>query len=231
VLVRQARTVKWWQQAARIFLTFFSKGHRSLTAITGLKGFSHLPASGCGKTRMCPFGICPSATTCQSCKTMVMMCLTNRLSTIWQSTSHPSETALGLKTNTGTTATKKDATKVVKSLVTDTEIDKKMKGMFLLSRAMFAMTANYIISTSLLRHPKQFAGIIDGRRPSPASFKQAPTAAAMKNYILSSYEETQENRNKQKKNEWFKISLGFSLIFLTYIFDIMFWCINAVTQC
>ena len=79
--------------------------------------------------------------------------LVNELDTYFQPMSD-SLNALCNKTSSIPTA--KDAKKVVKSLVADTTMDETMEKIFQISGALFAMSSNYVIATSLLRHPKQY---------------------------------------------------------------------------
>ena len=65
--------------------------------------------------------------------------------------------ALGNKTTSSPTA--KDAKKVLKSLVTDTTFDAETDKIFQLSSALFAISSNYLISTALVHHPKQFSAL------------------------------------------------------------------------
>jgi hypothetical protein len=187
--------VKWWQQALRSFITPYGK---ATEAPDPSQVFKRLQPFTCEWLTRPEYALSEFAETI----TNNLPVLENNADDVLRDSfvnplvAHftpltDNLKALDNKTTTTTTATRKDASKVVKSLVTDTAIDEKMEKMFQVSGAMFAMSANYIISTSLLRHPKQFAGIIDGKRPSAASFKSSPTPAAMKDYILSSYDQTQ----------------------------------------
>ncbi len=52
------------------------------------------------------------------------------------------------------------------------------------------MSANYLIATSLLRHPKEFSKLVAGENNrAAAAFKQLGTVRAMKNYVLQPFEE------------------------------------------
>ena len=86
-------------------------------------------------------------------------------------------------------ATAKDAKKVLKLLVTDTEMDSAMDQIFQLSSSLFAVSTNYLISTALVRHPKQFAALVETKRKSAGIFKEKRSAMAMKGSILSTYED------------------------------------------
>ena len=112
-------------------------------------------------------------------KTQDVLCLSlvNELDVHFQPMS---DSLNALDKKTSSIPTRKDAKKDVKSLVPDTTMDETMEKIFQISGALFAMSSKYVIVTSLLRHPNQFAGIIDGKRPSAAAFKQSPCASAMK---------------------------------------------------
>jgi hypothetical protein len=95
-----------------------------------------------------------------------------------------------LNKKTPSTPTVTEAKDIVKSLVTDNNVDSAMEDLFKVSAALFAISANYIMATSVLRHPKQFAQAIDGTKgKESAEFKRTGSASAMKDYLLHSYEE------------------------------------------
>ncbi len=86
------------------------------------------------------------------------------------------------KKNTESTPTAEDAKKVLRLMLDDDDLDSKMDQIFHLSGAMFAMSANYLIATSLLRHPKEFSKLVAGENNrAAAAFKQLGTVRAMKN--------------------------------------------------
>ena len=64
-----------------------------------------------------------------------------------------------------------------------------MEKMFHGSGAMFAISANYLISSSVLHHPKEFAKIIDPKSKQAQIFKNSGSPKDMKNYILSTFAE------------------------------------------
>ena len=82
-----------------------------------------------------------------------------------------------------------DAKEVLRSMLDNDELDKKMEQMFLLSGAMFAMSANYLIGTSLLRHPNEYRKMVSGQTNVAAAFRQQPNVQAMKNYVLHAFKD------------------------------------------
>ena len=70
-----------------------------------------------------------------------------------------------------------------------------MDQIFLLSSSLFAVSANYLISTALVCHPKQFAALVETKRKSAAIFKEKSSATAMKGYFLSTYEDEDDMRS------------------------------------
>ena len=67
-----------------------------------------------------------------------------------------------------------------------------MDRIFQLSSALFAISANYLISTALVQHPKQFSALVEGKRKAAAVFKESSSAQAMKEYILATYDQGDE---------------------------------------
>ena len=66
-------------------------------------------------------------------------------------------------------------------------LDNTMEQMFLLSGAMFAMSANYFIGTSLLRHPEEYGKKVSGQTKEAAAFPQQTDVQSMKNYVLQPF--------------------------------------------
>ena len=54
---------------------------------------------------------------------------------------------------------------------------------------MFAISANYLISSSVLHHPKEFAKIMDPKSKQAQIFKNSGSPKDMKKYILSTFAE------------------------------------------
>ena len=102
------------------------------------------------------------------------------------------ESMKALDNKTTGNPTEKDAKKVLKSLVTDSTLDADMDRIFQLSSALFAISSNYLISTALVRHPKQFSALIEGKRNAAAVFKESGSVQAMKEYILATYQQADE---------------------------------------
>ena len=183
--------VSWWHQAVRSFVTPYGK-------------LKEVPQPGNIFKRLQPF-TCEWLTRPECALSEFSETITNNLpffeknsegyldpSLVTKLQEHfgpllPSMNALDNKKSGQATA--KDAKKVLKSLVTDTEIDSAMDQIFLLSSSLFAISANYLISTALVRHPKQFSALVETKRKSAAIFKEKSSATAMKTYILSTYED------------------------------------------
>jgi hypothetical protein len=65
-----------------------------------------------------------------------------------------------------------------------------MEDLFKVSAALFAISGNYIMATTVLRHPKQFAQGIDGTKgKESAEFKRTGSSSAMKYYFIHCYKE------------------------------------------
>jgi hypothetical protein len=64
-----------------------------------------------------------------------------------------------------------------------------MEQIFYLSGAMFAMSTNYLIATSLVRHPKEFGKLVSGENRAAASFRQLGSVQGMKNYVLHRFKD------------------------------------------
>jgi hypothetical protein len=74
-------------------------------------------------------------------------------------------------------------------LLENDDLDATMEKMFHGSGAMFAISANYLISSSVLHHLKEFAKIIDPKCKQAQIFKNSGSPKDMKNYILSTFAE------------------------------------------
>ena len=95
-----------------------------------------------------------------------------------------------LNKKTPSTPTTTDAKDIVKSLVTENNLDSAMEDLFKVSATVFAISGNYIMATRVLCHPKQFAHAIDGTKGKVSEeFKRTGSASAMKDYLLHSYKE------------------------------------------
>lgn len=65
------------------------------------------------------------------------------------------------------------------------KLDKEMEKIFKLSGAMFAIATNYLVLTSIVRHPKQFSQLLMAENNSEAaSFRQLGDVQSMKRYVL-----------------------------------------------
>ena len=93
------------------------------------------------------------------------------------------------KKNTNATPTATYVKEVLRSMLDDDELDAKMEQIFYLSGAMFAMSTNYLIATSLVRHHKEFGKLVSGRNRAAASFRQLGSVQGMKNYILHRFKD------------------------------------------
>ena len=93
------------------------------------------------------------------------------------------------KKNTNATPTATDAKEVLRSMLDNDDLDAKMEQIFHLSGAMFAMSTNYLIASSLVRHPKEFAKLVSGQNHAAASFRQLGSVQGMKNYVLHPFKD------------------------------------------
>ena len=89
-------------------------------------------------------------------------------------------------TETDSTASITDAKEVLRSMLDNDELDKKIEQMLLLSGAMFA---NYLIGTSLLHPPNEYGKMVSGQTNVAAGFRQQANVQAMKNYILHPFKD------------------------------------------
>ena len=69
------------------------------------------------------------------------------------------------------------------------DLEATMEQMFQFSGAMFAMSANYLISSALVLHPKEFGKIVSGTSKPAATFHEKPCVKTMKDYVLQSFNE------------------------------------------
>ena len=147
--------VSWWHQAVRSFVTPYGK-------------LKEVPQPGNIFKRLQPF-TCEWLTRPDCALSELSGTVTNNLpffeknskgyldpSLVSKLQDHfapllPSMNALDNKKSGKVTA--KDAKKALTLLVTDTEMDSAMNQIFLLSSSLFAISANYLISTALVRHP------------------------------------------------------------------------------
>ena len=104
------------------------------------------------------------------------------------------------KTNAETTPTMADAKQVLHSMLDNDELDQKMEKMFLLSRAMFALSTNYLVSTAFLCHPKEFSKTVTGENNrTVASFRKLRDVQGMKNYVLHHFKDDITTENLSRK--------------------------------
>ena len=104
------------------------------------------------------------------------------------------------KTNAEKTPTITDAKQVLHSMLDNDELDQKMEKMFLVSGAMFALLTNYLVSTTLLCHPKEFSKKVTGENNRTAtSFRQLRDVQGMKNYVLHPFKTTSPLKTSPKK--------------------------------
>ena len=187
-------SVNWWQQAVRSFITPYGKAKEA-------------PEPGNIFKRLQPF-TCEWLTRPEYALSEFSDTITSNIPILQENSENyidPSfveklqrhfqpmlESMKALDNKTTSNPTEKDAKKVLKSLVTDSTLDADMDRMFQLSSALFAISSNYLISTALVRHPKQFSALIEGKRNAAAVFKQSGSAQAMKEYILATYQQGDE---------------------------------------
>ena len=183
--------VNWWQQAVRSFITPYGKAK---PAPEPANIFKRLQPFTCEWLTRPEYAMSELSDTITSNIPVLQENSENYLDEglVEKLQSHfqpmlESMKALDNKTTGSPTA--KDAKKVLKSLVTDTSLDADMDKVFQLSSALFAISSNYLISTALLRHPKQFSSLVENKRKTAAVFKETSTAEAMKDYILANYQD------------------------------------------
>lgn len=186
--------VNWWQQAVRSFITPYSKDTQ---APEPANIFKRLQPFTCEWLTRPEYALSEFSDTItsnipilqQNSENYIDPALVEKLQSHFQPML---ESMKALDNNTTGSPTAKDAKKVLKSLVTDTTLDTEMDKIFQLSSALFAISSNYLISTALVRHPKQFSALIEGKRKTAAVFKQTSSAQAMKDYILANYEQVDQ---------------------------------------
>ena len=77
------------------------------------------------------------------------------------------------KTNNEQSPTITDAKNVLCFMLDNDKLDKGMEKIFKVSERMFTMATNYLVSTSIVCHPKQFSQLQIGENNSKAaSFRQ-----------------------------------------------------------
>ena len=186
--------VKWWQQCARSFITPYGK---ATVAPEPWQVFKRI------QPFTCEWLTRPDVALSEYCETMIsnIPILQNhgkgvlKKSFVADFTSHfqhimGNMQALNKKntdTDTAATATATDAKEVLKSMLENDKLDEKMEQIFLLSGAMFAMSSNYLIGTSLLRHPEEYGKRVSGQSNVAAAFRQQPNVQSMKSFVLDPF--------------------------------------------
>ena len=103
------------------------------------------------------------------------------------------------KTNTESIATTTDVKDVLHSMLDNDDLDKEMEKILLVSGAMFATSTNYLVSNSIVRHPKEFSKLVIGENNRPAaSFRQLGSVQSMKNYVLHAFKESSSQKLSRK---------------------------------
>ena len=104
------------------------------------------------------------------------------------------------KTNAETTPTIADAKQVLHSMLDNDELDQKMEKMFLVSGAMFALSTDYLVSTTFLCHPKEFSKTVTGENTrTAASFIKLRDVQGMENYVLHPFKDDITTENLSRK--------------------------------
>lgn len=93
------------------------------------------------------------------------------------------------------TPSHRDINKVLMSMLEDEDLDTLMEQMFQVSAAMFAISGNYMISSTLLRHPTEYSSKIDAKTKEGKVFQTSGKAKDMKNYILSYFQQMDTSGN------------------------------------
>jgi hypothetical protein len=179
--------VQWWQQFARSFITPYGRADE---APEPSKIFRRLQPFTCEWLTRPDVALSEYSDTITSNlpileeqgKGVLHKSFANKLKShfapIWENMQ-----AVNKKT-TDATPTATDVKEVLRSMLDDDELDTKMEQIFHLSGAMFAMSTNYLIATSLVRHPKEFCKLVSGENHAAASFRQLGSVQGMKNYVL-----------------------------------------------
>ena len=156
--------MKWWQQALRSFITPYGAAKEAPEPSTihkRLQPFTsewlirpNVALSEYADTVLSNIPILESRGA-KMVHSSVVSKLKEHYSPIWQNLE-----ALNNKTAQSAASTT-DAKEVLKTLMNDDDMDMLMDQLFQVSGAMFALSTNYLIASSLTRHPKQFAAIVD----------------------------------------------------------------------
>ena len=106
---------------------------------------------------------------------------------IWQSTN-----ALN-KTNNKASPTITDAKNVLCFMLDNDKLDKEVEKVFKVSKGMFTMATNYLVATSIVRHPKQFSQLQIGENNSEvASFRQLGDVLINEKVCTTSFQRTEQ---------------------------------------
>ena len=197
--------VQWWQQFARSFITPYGRADE---APEPSKIFRRLQPFTCEWLTRPDVALSEYSDTITSNlpileeqgKGVLHKSFANNLKShfepIWENMQ-----ALNKKT-TNATPTATDVKEVLRSMLDDDELDTKMEQIFHLSVAMFAMSTNYLIATSLVRHPKEFCKLVSGENHAAASFRQLGRVQGMKNYVLHRFKnDATASQNLSRKAE------------------------------
>lgn len=107
-----------------------------------------------------------------------------------------------LNNKTGGQATKKEAKKVLLSVaLEDEDFDKFMNEMFRISNAMFAISSNYVIARSLIRHPTVYSSLIEVNNSTSRAFKENGTAQDMVNFLLNDFKPALQEFGSKKESK------------------------------
>ena len=103
------------------------------------------------------------------------------------------------KTNTESIATTTDVKDVLHSMLDNDDLDKQMEKILLVSGAMFTTSTNYLVSNSIVRHPKEFSKLAIGKNNRPAaSFRQLGSVQSMNNNVLHAFKESSSQKLSRK---------------------------------
>lgn len=190
---QQANTptkVKWFQQALRNFVTPYGRAQPFPDASGTAKrlqpftccwltepsvAFSEMADSFCGNLPLIEEN--PQSIISASCIERVKDSIEPLLPELRRlNKKEPSETPC-----------KADAKNVLKALAENDELDTLMESMFHMASAMMTLSGNYLIATSLIRHPQIFAPLVEGKENFAKKFKSTASAKEMKDYLLSPY--------------------------------------------
>ena len=77
---------------------------------------------------------------------------------------------------------------VLCSMLDNDTLDQSVEQMFEVSGTMFAISANYLITSALLDHPKEFGKTVSGQTKPACLFREKTTIKSMKDYVFGPFQ-------------------------------------------